>query len=103
VIQQGSVFFVTKDGVFMTAKHVVDTWSADSHSVIALHFGMKAKKHCRVVELERHPDAPCCPRSAAGACWLTVAISLGAYAGQPTPLKDLRSSNVAARGRISSR
>jgi len=53
---QGSAFFVAKHGVFLTAKHVVKDWSADSYSVIAFHFGVKAHKACRVRQLERHPD-----------------------------------------------
>jgi hypothetical protein len=54
--EQGSAFFITKGGLFLTAKHVVEKWSADSYVVMALHFGLKVRKACRVRELERHPD-----------------------------------------------
>lgn len=54
--EQGSAFFISKDGLFLTARHVVNKWSADSYSVIAVHFGLKGQKACRVRELERHPD-----------------------------------------------
>src|SRR5688572_23766298 len=54
--EQGSVFFITKDGVFLTAKHVVNKWSVDSYTVIALDFRQGGKKHCAVLALERHPE-----------------------------------------------
>jgi hypothetical protein len=54
--EQGSTFFISRDGLFLTATHVVDKWSVDSYAVIALDFRLKAKKDCRVLELERHPE-----------------------------------------------
>lgn len=48
--------FITKQGLFLTARHVVGKWSTDSHVVWALNFRMNGKKDCRVLELERHPD-----------------------------------------------
>src|SRR5688572_15381068 len=52
--EQGSAFFISRDGLFLTAKHVVEKWSADSYSVMAVHFGLKGVKHCRVRGLALH-------------------------------------------------
>ncbi len=54
--EQGSAFFISKGGLFITARHVIDKWSTESHTVIAVHFGLKAKKECRVLELEGHQE-----------------------------------------------
>lgn len=54
--EQGSAFFISKDGLFITARHVVGKWSTESYVVMAVHFGLKGKKDCRVLELERHED-----------------------------------------------
>ncbi len=37
----GSAFFISKDGVFLTAKHVVDKWSVDSYAILAIHMKLK--------------------------------------------------------------
>lgn len=53
---QGTAFFISTGGLFLTAKHVVSRWSADSYTILALHLGLKAMKRCAVQRLERHPE-----------------------------------------------
>ena len=53
---QGSAFFISRDGLFLTAKHVVGRWSTNSYVVMAFDYRLKGHKDCRVQELERHPE-----------------------------------------------
>ncbi len=54
--EQGSAFFITKRGFFLTAGHVVNKWSADSYAVVAVHHELKGYKACRVLEICRHAE-----------------------------------------------
>ena len=53
---QGTAFFLTTGGVFMTARHVVDSYPASAYSVVAYHFEDRARKLCEVTHLELHPS-----------------------------------------------
>lgn len=54
--EQGSAFFLSRDGLFLTARHVVSEFSADSYAVMALNLEKRVNKYCRVTALERHPN-----------------------------------------------
>ena len=55
-VEQGSAFFLSRDGLFLTAKHVVSAYDTSSYSVLAVNMRDRVRKFCRVTELARHPE-----------------------------------------------
>ena len=56
ILAQGSAFFLSRSGLFMTAKHVVSRYDSPAYSVVAVHRGQRAWSLCPVVQLALHPS-----------------------------------------------
>lgn len=54
--EQGTAFFLSTDGLFLTARHVVEKHEPTRHSVIAISRQMRARRFCRVTSLTLHPE-----------------------------------------------
>jgi hypothetical protein len=54
--EQGSAFFLSTSGLFLTARHVVEKHDRERYSVMAVQRQTRGFRYCRVTALALHPE-----------------------------------------------